>query len=98
MAFLQGSFHAGSAFRLHTDNFDLRIQKFCQSGNAGSQSASSDRNQDIIHQRKLFYDLHSNGSLTGGNRQIVEGMDEGQAFFCLQLLCVLAGIIVNVAF
>ena len=66
-----------SSCGLHADNLDIGIQKLRQGGNAGGQSASSDRHQNVVHQRKLLYNLHGNGSLAGGNRQIVEGMDKG---------------------
>ena len=45
--------------RFYTDDFDVRVQQFCQCGNTGSQSAATDRNQDIINQRKFFDDLQN---------------------------------------
>ena len=70
----QGFLHTVCACRFYTDHFDLRIQQFCQRCNTGTESAAANRNQNIINSRKLFDDLHGDGSLTGGYVQIVEGM------------------------
>ena len=36
------------------------FKQLCQGGNAGAESASSDRDQDIIYGRELLNDLHGN--------------------------------------
>ena len=43
------------------------------------QSASSDRDQDIIYGRQLLNDLHGNASLTGCHIQVIERMHKGVA-------------------
>ena len=76
---------------------DLRIQQFCQCGNTGCQSAATDRNQNIIYQRKLFEDLHGNGTLTGSYGQIIKRMDESISVLFCQLICLCAGLIIDIA-
>ena len=83
--------------RFHTDHFDVRVQQFCQCGNTGSQSATADGNQNIINQRKLFDDLHSDGSLSGCYCRIIEGMDKCISMFFCQLISMCACIIVDIS-
>ena len=97
-AFLDGSFHAGSSGWLNTNDFDVRVQKFGKSGNTCCQSASSDRNQDIIYQRQLLNDLHGDGSLSCCNSRIIEWMDERVSFFFCQFQRVSTGFVVNITF
>ena len=96
-AVFQGHLHAVRASRFHTDDVDLRIQKLGEGGNAGSETASSDGNQDGIDDRKLLDDFHGDGALSGRDSQIIKGMDEGVAVFRSELKSLLAGIVVDIS-
>ena len=93
----KGSLHTVCARRLHADDLDLRIQKLRQCGHAGCQSAPSDRNQNILHQRKLLKDLHGDRSLSGCNGQIVERMDKSISLLVRKLVRFLARLVVDVS-
>ncbi len=41
--------------------------------------------------------LHSDGSLTGCNGQIIERVDKGIAMLCCQLVCLCTGLIVHIS-
>ena len=97
LAFFKRSLHTGCSGRLNTDDFDVWFQQFCQCGNTGSQSASSDRNKDIIYERKLLNHFHSDGSLAGCNGQIIERVNKGIAMLCCKLVCFCTCLIVHIS-
>ena len=48
LARLDGTQHAGSAFRLYSDDFDVRVQKLGKSRNACGKPTATDRDENII--------------------------------------------------
>ena len=94
---LQGYLHTVGACRLYADHLDIGVQHFGQGRDSGTESASADGNENVIYERKLLYDLHGNGSLSGGHRQIIEGMDKSVTMFLGQSVRMLTGFIVDVA-
>ena len=94
---LQGRFQTGGPGGFHGYDLNFRVQKLGQSGNAGAESAASHRNQDIIHRRQLFNDLHCDAALAGGDLQIVKGMDKSIAVFVSQLIGMGAGLVKHIA-
>ena len=94
---LQGCLHTSCALRLHTNHTDFRIQQLCKGGNAGRQSASSDRYEDVIDKRKLLYDLHRDRSLSGRHCRIIKRMNKCIAMLLGQLICVLTRLVIYVA-
>ena len=96
-AFLQGSLHTVGAGRFHANHFDVGIQQFYKSGDSCGQTASPDRNQDIIYQWKFFYNLHSNGSLTGSNCRIIKRMDKGIAVLFGQLVSMVTSLVIHIS-
>ena len=92
----QGSLHAGCSCRFHTDHLNVWIEKLCQSGDTCCQTAASDRNQDIVHKRKLLDNFHGNGTLTCGNCRIIKRMDKGITLFLSQFQGMGAGLIIYI--
>ena len=88
--------HAGSILRFYTDDLDFRIEHFRQSRDAGHQTATADRHQDVIDSRKFLDDFHSNGPLPCRYVKIIEGMDECEVTFIGKFHGVFIGVIVYV--
>ena len=97
MTGFQRCLHAGSPLRFHADYLDIIAQHLGQSRDAGCQTASADRDQNIIYQRQILDNLHGNRTLPGSDTQIVEGMDHCIPLFPCKLLSLLAGLIVNIS-
>ena len=97
MASLQRSRKARCPRRFDTDHLDVRIQHLCQRGHACCQSAATDRNQDILHKRKVLEDLHHDCPLAGCNGRIIKRMDEGIALLLRKLQRIGTGLIVHIS-
>ena len=96
LSLLKGYLHAVGACRLHANNLNLRVQKLGQCGNAGTETASADGNQDIVHRGKLLDDFHGNGALSRSHVQVVERMYKGISELLRQLIGVIAGLIEHI--
>ena len=83
--------------RFDTNHLDVRVQHLCQRGHACRQSAAADRNQDILHKRKVLEDLHHDRPLAGRNGRIIKRMNEGIALLLRKLQRIGAGFIVHIS-
>ena len=93
----QGCLHAGCIGRLHTDDLNVRIQHFGQSGYSCCQSASTDRHKNDIHCRQFLKDLHRNGALSGCHRKIIERMHKCHFTLLGNLQCFLIRLVIDTA-
>ena len=79
MAGFQTGLHGGSSGGFHANDFHMGVKNLSQSGNTGNQTAAAHGSQDGVHIGEVLKDLIGNGALTGGQGQIVEGMNVGQS-------------------
>ena len=96
LSLLKGCLHTVGACGLHANDLNFRIQKLGQSGNAGTETASADGNQDIVHGGKLLDNFHCNGALPRSHVQIVKGMYKGISELVRQLICMIAGLVKHI--
>ena len=85
MARLQAGLHGGRAGGLHADDLYIGVEQLGQGGHARGQTAAADGDQDHVHVGQVLEDLIGDGTLTGGQGQVVEGVDIGQALLLRQL-------------
>ncbi len=97
LAILKGYLHTICPGRFNTDYFDIRIKHLCQSGNTCCESASSNRNKNIIDCRKLLDYLHCNTSLSCCYIQIIEWVDKSISVFISKLKCIFACFIIHIS-
>ena len=90
--------HTCRTGRLYTNDFNMRIQKFCKCGYTCCKSASSDWNKNIIYKRKLLYDFHSNRTLAGCYCRIIKRMDKCIPFFLSKFQCISTCLIIYISF
>ena len=75
----------------------MRVQKLGKCGNTCCKSTSSNRYQDIIYQWEFLYDLHGDGSLSGGYCRVVKRMDKGISVLLCKLKRMGTCLIVNIS-
>lgn len=72
--------HGRTGFRLHSDDLDIRFDRFCGDRDSGDEGTAPDRHDHSIDVRILFQDFDADGSLTAVNlRVIVVGINVGHA-------------------
>ena len=81
---------------MDAEDLDIGIECFNVNGDAGKQSAASDRDEDRINIAVgvlgLADNLHSNGALAGNDIRIIEGRHRCQSFFSLKFFRVSSSI------
>ena len=94
-----GLFHAAGVVCLYTDDFDARADLFDECGNARSQPAAADGDEDGVDVvGTLAHDFHADRALSGNHVGVVKWGDVGQFFFFCQFHRVIIGIVVGNAF
>ena len=89
--------HAGSIFRLHTDDLYLRIDELHRECNARGKAAAADGDENGIYVLERVDDLERNSALSDEYITVIERMDVDIAFFLLQLEAVRISIVESVA-
>ena len=98
LAFFQGFRHAGRARRLYADNAAARLQALHGVGETGDQSAAADRHEDHVHIRQLLQNLQTDGTLTGHDVVVIEGVDERQTLLVPQAHRLGVGVVVHAGY
>ncbi len=87
----------GSFFRLHANDADFGIGFLERAADAGDEAAAADGYDDGFEVWDLFEQLEGDGALAADDVGVVEGMDEGSAFFDAAAECFFAGLVVACA-
>lgn len=74
-----GLLHGGRALSLDADHPAGGLEVLDGIGNAADESAAADGDHHLAHIRQLLQDLQANGTLSGNDVGIVEGMGKGIA-------------------
>src|ERR1019366_7763364 len=91
---LAGAEHGGKLLRLDADDADFGIGFLQRAGDAGDQSAAADGHHDGFDVGDLLEKFEADGALAGDDLGVVEGVDEGAAFFNAAAQGLFAGFVV----
>ena len=91
----EGYKHGGHRCRLNADDLDVGAHGFDRHRHTADQSAAADGDDDLLHIGHLIQNLQPDGSLTGDDVGIVEGMGEGIALFPGKALRFPGGVVID---
>src|ERR1035437_155800 len=86
--------HGGKLFRLDADDADSGIGLIERAGEAADEPAAADGDDDGFDVGDLLEQFEADGALAGDDLGVVEGVDEGAAFFNAAAQGLFAGFVV----
>ena len=81
----QAVVHRGEQASLDADHLDFRLQRLGHRSHAGDQPAAADGRDDAVEIRRIRHHFQRDSPGTRRDMRIVEGVDEGEPQFLLEL-------------
>ena len=89
-----GGLHGGQARGLHADDADVWVRLLDGAGDAADEAAAADGDDDGFERGNLLHHLERDGSLTGHDGCVVEGVEEDHAFALAEARGFFVGLVV----